>query len=329
VTGFETLTAPADLPADPSPSGGLAARSAYTDVLLVFAAFFGVSVVEAILLLAGRYAGPSADASWSEYGPAALQDLARAGLAVAIVILVARRRGLTRRDLGLAWRRDERGRVRGFAELRVAALAIIAFSAGAVVTRLAHGSNSLPVADPSAANLVYECAHSFESGVMEEVVVLGLVVALLRLARRPVGEILAVAVLLRMSYHLYYGTGVVGIAVWAAVFVWLFWRTRSLLPLIVVHVWWDTVLTLARRWPTIGGIGGLVVLVVLIVCGVSWAGNHLRKRAPTPALAPAGWYRDPVVTEQLRWRDGSAWHPTAIARPLLAVGGRERSSPPA
>ena len=62
------------------------------------------------------------------------------------------------------------------------------------------------------------------------------VVSALRQAGRPLAEIVIVAVALRMSYHDYYGPGVIGIAVWAAVFVWLYLRTGSVIPLIIVFL---------------------------------------------------------------------------------------------
>jgi hypothetical protein len=301
----------------PTPESVTTART-YVEVLGVFAAFFMVSVVAALLALAGRYNPGSTEASWAEFGPAALEDLIRAGLAVAVVVLVAGRRRLSRHDLGLAFRRNERGRVRVFAELRVAAIALLAFIVGGVVTVLSHG-HALPGDPPSAASLVYECAHSFEAGVMEEVVVLAFVVAMLRNARRPTREIWAVAVLLRMSYHLYYGTGVLGIAVWAAIFVWLFWRTRSLLPLIIVHVWWDTVLTLDQRWPAVGAVNGVFLLLLFTVAALSWLIERVRaSRSKVPSVLP-GWYPDPAGGDGLRWWDGNVWHPTAVVRPAPPV----------
>jgi len=40
---------------------------------------------------------------------------------------------------------------------------------------------------------------------------------------------------------------------WAAIFVWLFLRTGSVLPLIVVHVLWDANIFLGQRWHEVAG----------------------------------------------------------------------------
>jgi len=57
------------------------------------------------------------------------------------------------------------------------------------------------------------------------------------------------------SYHLYYGPGAVGILIWASVFVWLFLRTRSLIPLIAVHCLWDLAATFSEHWSAVGAFG--------------------------------------------------------------------------
>ena len=57
------------------------------------------------------------------------------------------------------------------------------------------------------------------------------------------------ALVLRGSYHIYYGPGVVGILVWAALFYWIYLRTRNLILLMVCHAGWDAVGFLSQRWP--------------------------------------------------------------------------------
>ncbi len=301
---------------DVSAGSPVSARRAYLEVVGVFAAFFLASVALALIYLDGRSDSSLDDASWAVYGPATLNDLARAGLAAVVIVLVAARRGITRADLGLVLRRDEHGRLRVWPELRLASLALLALFVGSAVTWLTATGTAhfVPV---SAAGLVYGSAHSVEAGVMEEAIVLGFLVAMLRRAGRPTGEIVAVAVVLRVSYHLYYGLGVLGIAVWAAVFVWLFWRTRSLLPLVAVHVWWDLVITLGRRWPAIEVIAGLLCLVLFVVAPVTWLIERVGRVSP---LAWPGWYPDPGSELQLRWWDGRAWslHTVAVAAHGLA-----------
>src|ERR1700722_15415726 len=58
----------------PAPEPDLApisGKRAYTEVLLVYAAFFLSGVLAAALLLAGRYHDPFSNGSWADYSPEA------------------------------------------------------------------------------------------------------------------------------------------------------------------------------------------------------------------------------------------------------------------
>jgi hypothetical protein len=111
-----------------------------------------------------------------------------------------------------------------------AAWAVLALVVGSVVTSI-FKTAGYPFGRASASNLVYGAVRSFNAGIVEETVVLAFLVITLEQARGRSSEIVAVALVLRGSYHIYYGPGVIGILVWASLFVWLFLRTRSLLPL--------------------------------------------------------------------------------------------------
>jgi hypothetical protein len=43
----------------------------------------------------------------------------------------------------------------------------------------------------------------------------------------------------RVSYHIYYGPGVIWVAVWALASVLLYRAIRRLLPFMIVHACWD------------------------------------------------------------------------------------------
>src|SRR5258706_3699481 len=94
-------------------------------------------------------------------------------------------------------------------------------------------------AHQDASYVMYTVAASLTAGIVEETGVLAFVVTTLRQARRPLPGIVLVAGLLRCSYHDYYGLGVFGIAVLAAIFVLLFLRTRRGVPLILVPCFWE------------------------------------------------------------------------------------------
>ena len=94
-------------------------------------------------------------------------------------------------------------------------------------------------------------ATAVSAGVVEEIVVLGFVVRRLeQLGLRPVA-VVTVAVLVRISYHLYYGWGVLPILAWAVASVLVYRRYRRLGPFIAVHValgrWADPRTVLRRR----------------------------------------------------------------------------------
>jgi membrane protease YdiL (CAAX protease family) len=299
-------------PTAPPSAPVISARRAYAEVFLVFAAFLGAGVANAVLALLGRLDSNATDPySWARFGPAAFSALSSAGLAVALVVLLGRARGSSAADLGLRLRRDDRGKVRFWAELRVVGWAIPALILGGIVTA-ALGTGSLPPSGQSAANLVYGSARSVEAGFIEECVVLGFLIATLRQARRPTFEIIAVAVMCRISYHLYYGPGELGIVVWASVFVWLYLRTRSLVPLIAIHCFWDLVVTFSARWGVVAGLWFLAMLGVLVAAPISWLVERSRGPSAIDAtrLPPPGWHRDPWDQCPWRWWDGVRWTAT-------------------
>lgn len=160
---------------------------------------------------------------------------------------------------------------------------LIAFGAlygGAVMDR-ALTCRTFPFLQPSGADLLNGLAKAFNAGIVEETVALGLVVVLLCQTSASRVEIVLVATVLRCLYHLYYGPGVVGIALWAAVFAVLFLIFRRLTPLILVHWLWDSSGNLAQQHE--GLAVGLVLLAALIVVAgvLIW-----RPRDPARGLAP-------------------------------------------
>ena len=254
----------------------------------MFAVFFAASVVVGGEALASRYPRPTG--SWAIFVPATVSLLGTAVLAVLVVVLLSARRGISARSLGLCWpvRRD--GRPGPGQSARMAVWAIFALLAGGLATvALANGNTLVQPAHQDASYLMYTMAASLTAGVVEETVVLAFVVTTLRQAGRPLPEILLVAVLLRCSYHDYYGLGVIGIAVWAAVFVWLFLRMGSVLPLIVIHAAWDANIFLGQRWHAVQVASALAFLALLGIAVISWLADigAWRARARTGDWPPA------------------------------------------
>jgi membrane protease YdiL (CAAX protease family) len=77
------------------------------------------------------------------------------------------------------------------------------------------------------------------AGVVEELVVLGYLVHRLEQLGWRAWQLVAAAVLVRVSFHAYYGPGIVWVIAWAAASVLLYRRVRRLLPFILVHALWD------------------------------------------------------------------------------------------
>jgi hypothetical protein len=91
---------------------------------------------------------------------------------------------------------------------------------------------------------------------------------------------------------------VVGIAAWAVVFIWLYLRTGSIIPLIIVHFLWDATIFLTQRWHWIGVLAVYLSTVLIIAGAVSWwveraSRNRPRSRGPGAATYTAWPYVDP------------------------------------
>lgn len=265
---------PSVQPALPAP---ISAGRAYAEVLLVFTLFFAASIIVAGESLVSPASAPTG--GWADFTPAAVHDVASAAVAALLVILLAARRGVTPRALGARSPLGPDGKTAPGRAIRMAALALVALVIGGLITSHMATGQIPRSAHPTGPYLLYSVAGSLFSGVAEEMVALAFVVTTLRQARRPVAEILIVAVLLRCSYHIYYGVGVIGIAVWAAVFVLLFLRFGSVIPLIVLHFLWDATQFLGERWPAVAGIGVLVGVALLLAGLVAWLVEVSSRRA--------------------------------------------------
>jgi hypothetical protein len=250
----------------PVPAARISARRAYAEALGVYLAFFGASIVVA----AGTLAGFNVDnpEGWWVTGSDGFDEIARAALAVTVVVLLAGRRGRSRRDIGIVARRAAGGP--GLSQgIRISAWAVLAFIAGGIVTS-ALATGHFPFGHREVANTLLDLTAALNAGVVEEIVVLGFLVTTLEHAGRPRVEIAVVALICRGAYHIYYGPGALGILVWAAVFLWLFWRFRSVVPMVITHICWDGLIFLGQAWSAFGAIFGLLILALLVTAFVLW-----------------------------------------------------------
>lgn len=289
----------------------ISARRAYAEVLLVFGAFFGASIVAAGFAVAG-HAPTSSIKGWPEALPASIEQIATTALCVLVPLLLIHRRGLATSDLGLA----TPGTVRLSQGIRIAAWGLLAFMGSSVVTSLL-ATGTFPQDSRSIPYFIVTLFGAAQAGILEEVVVLAFVVTTLEQARRPRKEIVVVALLLRASYHIYYGPGVLGIFIWASVFLWLYLRFRTIIPLIIVHSGWDILAIVGREWHAAGGAEILAWLALLVTAMVLWLVARGTTSPPGPGamLGPPGWYADPTGAGGMRWFTGWNWTPIASPAP--------------
>jgi membrane protease YdiL (CAAX protease family) len=247
----------------------ISAPRAYIEVLILFALVFASNIINAAESLGGNNAVPSGN--WGTFAPATVDEVCSAAVIVIAVVLLSARRGVTGQLLGIRMPEPLPGVGSTSRAIRLAAMGLLALLAGGIVTSILAGDHHYPQpAHPSVPFLMYSVGGSLFSGVVEEMVALAFVLSTLRQARRPVAEIVIVAVLLRCSYHIYYGSGIVGIAIWATAFAQLYLRFRSVIPLIVLHFLWDSFQFLALKWPAFSGLGFLLGLGFLIAAFLMW-----------------------------------------------------------
>ncbi len=173
--------------------------------------------------------------------PDAIWDLVYIPVCAGLALWLAARRGVSPRRLGLAprWAANTRGRVQ--AALMVVA-AFAAMSASSYAAALVQFLCSwLPVGQPHQVTM-----HGWDllmrilaSGTIEELLLVAALVTALQAAGRPVWQIYAIGLGMRLSFHLYYGATAPASLIFAAVHLWLYRRTRRLTPLIVAHVGYD------------------------------------------------------------------------------------------
>ncbi len=304
----------------------ISAKRAYGEVLFVFLGFFATGVVAAALLLAGRYKDLEPNGNWALYGTQMVDVVTQIGLAVAMVFLLGQRRGVSFKTLGVSLPRGRDGRVAYGLLTRIAAWALFALIFGGIINALLQ-SGHLPTSQTGGPATVFAVFDSVQAGIIEELVVLAFVVVTLRQAGRPWWEVTLVALVLRGSYHIYYGPGVFGILIWAALYYWIYLRFRTVVPLIVCHAAWDTVGFLSQRWSVVVVVGLLAVVSVWIAAPITWLverGDRAQALAwtgpgpgpmampmtavPMPAVeVPPGWHPDPSGANQWRWWDGYRW----------------------
>lgn len=280
------------LPLDPV--AGQRASTAVGGIAVLYAGGWGLGLYSAVAYLVAPDA--SAPSGWLDAGASITDSLCAGALVLWAALLFARSRGVPARDLGL---RLPRGRRQWWTATAVGAactvLMWLGFVAGDLVSAVTGGDALDYPEGPSTADAVGSLVGSLAAGPTEEVVLLAVPVVLLRRAGWSWGWVLVVDLVMRVSFHAYYGWGCLGLAVWLLGVFALYVRTGHLLALVLAHSLWDVVQTVQGTWAS-GPLGLelLAAAAVLTVLGAVTGAFRRRTDTAAPAL-PAPRAGDPAV----------------------------------
>lgn len=218
------------------------------EILVVLAIFPGVAISSALVALAQTLGNYSDDAT---HTPNLLPGHGSVSALLLLVIVVwdfapallvwylMRLSGGGMRAFGLD-RRTPRADV-----ARSGKVVLYAFVPGflllGILTPLTPHHDKL-AQDPGHLALLYllpSLVQALSAGVVEEIVVLGFLVHRLEQRGWTGWQLYAVCIAVRVSYHLYYGTGAIGLLVWGGMSVFLYRRRRRVLTFVIAHVAWD------------------------------------------------------------------------------------------
>ncbi len=141
----------------------------------------------------------------------------------------------------------------------------------AILTSLHIPSYSVVTPALPAAFVAVALLQSLQAGVVEEIVVLGYLVRRLEQRGWTTTAVVVVAVLVRVSYHLYYGPGVLPILLWATATVIAYRRFRRLMPFIVCHFVWDAGIAINACSKTAAVLFNGLFLVSAVVFTILWS----------------------------------------------------------
>jgi hypothetical protein len=265
-------------------------------ILLAFVIGFGLDTFSAIAALVRASSAQGGTSDGDQTAVAGYTLALYLGLAAAVLGMRTARLAplnLTAADLGLK-------RPAGLPRWRPAAVVLIyvavltaASSLTSAVLGWLHvgGSGVSGGVDPGPGALRVELYHAGIAGLHEEPVLLALVLALAARARWPWWVTVPVAVLLRLSFHLYYGWDAAFVLPWIVAAV-LLWRWCPVLwPYVLAHGVYDALLVIQRygssgaRSVAVGIGAALSTLGVLVAAAV--AINAVRRRGRgVPEFAP-------------------------------------------
>lgn len=195
-----------------------------------------------------------------------LTYLAQIALTIALAGTLARRRGLTLTGIGLG-REPGQDRRSAYVQARdVGVLSFLGIEAASITAQVINALPGVPTAPGGfAVNDIHDVPTmviaSIHAGICEELLLVATVVTALEAARRPTWQIFATGMVMRLAIHLYFGISAPAAMILAATNIWLFRRTRRLIPLVAAHVFVD----LFAPIKILGGPLALLVTVAALI----------------------------------------------------------------
>lgn len=164
--------------------------------------------------------------------------------AAAMVFWLVARRGMQPGDVGLARPRPSSPRSHAggllLAALAYWGLLVVSQFAVAVADAYGYGTEVESIDAGPGLMLVLGPVWGLTAGLSEEILLVGCYVVVAERAGWSTTRIYAIGATIRLMFHLYYGIAGLALLPWAIGSLWLFRRTRSVLPLILGHLLWNT-----------------------------------------------------------------------------------------
>lgn len=231
-----------------------AKAAAWAAILGVYLLGWGRATYNALEILLEWRTVPTQRPAGTVNGAILALSQALAIVLVAAVLIWAFRQYAHARPAAVTWRTS----IKTFPVSYIAVL--LGFIAASLVSRLfqltEHTFDAEELSDPLLA--VLTIINAGMAGPAEELALLALVVVALRTTSHNWPVVLIAAAAVRIPFHLYYGWGAIGLAVWACLTVLLYKRTGAIAAIILGHATFN----MANYIPVIGGAPKLVIVAI-------------------------------------------------------------------
>lgn len=212
-------------------------KTAIAAVVAIYALGFGLPIYVAVRYVMDPHLGVKHHAHGWTTGSIIETGLVALATVVAAGVLAS---------LAPTWSRPISSGPRSLTVLKTFGLGWLAMAAGSLAGSLIGMRPAAGTHNPA---MVWpEMVNSALAGPGEEIVVLALPLVFLRVGKWRWSAVFAVALVLRLAYHVYYGWPVVGFAVWALLVMVIYLRTHAILGLILAHSYWDLTIGVGNYW---------------------------------------------------------------------------------